>query len=248
MMGGKSSEKQPCPRCPRLCLAKQRLQVYINEIIRAVYEGNATWWQKVKFLFIVIGGIACVLFQVLFAVSGIIFILLFIGWNLGPQGLLPFPTELFWWPQPYYLGGSGYPPMELMSVAQIDKSSKQCSFEGRPPYSSENVYNNELNNDYSIRKSPRWIVPSHSKCLNVSHLDAGVCVSDALSTSTPTSMKCLPSFLVIGAQKAGSTDLRGLLSFHPYLGTSLVLSPVTVFSLPILSMPSQSMYTVYLEP
>ena len=41
--------------------------------------------------------------------------------------------------------------------------------------------------------------------------------STAVSTGRPLTMRCLPSFLVLGAQKAGSTDLRGLLSFHPFL-------------------------------
>ena len=88
-------------------------------------------------------------------------------------------------------------------------------------------------------------------CLNYSHLDAGVCVAlrgegQSKKADTPTKMRCLPSFLVIGAQvdlprnvrelfivpghpgtnsntylmpfqKAGTTDLRGLLSFHPHL-------------------------------
>lgn len=49
----------------------------------------------------------------------------------------------------------------------------------------------------------------------------------------PTTMRCLPSFLVLGAQKAGSTDLRGLLSFHPSLDgpSSEVLTSVPTFVL-----------------
>lgn len=47
-----------------------------------------------------------------------------------------------------------------------------------------------------IRRSPRWIMDD-LPCLNYSHLDAGVCVAARSGNVEPTTMRCLPSFLVV---------------------------------------------------
>lgn len=47
-----------------------------------------------------------------------------------------------------------------------------------------------------IRRSPRWIMDD-LPCLNYSHLDAGVCVAMRSGKAEPTTMRCLPSFLVV---------------------------------------------------
>ena len=120
-------------------------------------------------------------------------------------GQLRMPVELFWWPQSSWLGGAGFPPPEDMQVAVL---KGRC-----PAHPGRITAAAESKSGGSIRAPPRWILDD-LPCLNASQLDAGVCVRTARGAGT---MRCLPSFLVIGAQKAGSTDLRGLLSFHPYL-------------------------------
>ena len=123
---------------------------------------------------------------------------------LVATGLVRLPVELFWWPQSSLLGGAGFPPPADMHFALV---------EGRCPAKKVTSHQSSLGASASVRREPRWILDD-LPCLNVSHLDAGVCVRTSRGAST---MRCLPSFLIIGAQKAGSTDLRGLLSFHPYL-------------------------------
>eukprot|EP00614_Pseudopedinella_elastica_P033993 CAMPEP_0172633646 /NCGR_PEP_ID=MMETSP1068-20121228/190480_1 /TAXON_ID=35684 /ORGANISM="Pseudopedinella elastica, Strain CCMP716" /LENGTH=328 /DNA_ID=CAMNT_0013445397 /DNA_START=238 /DNA_END=1220 /DNA_ORIENTATION=+ len=157
------------------------------------------------------------------------------------------PVELFFWPQSASLGGAGFPPPEPYPTALLlDRCPKNArrdraagasfppsaslwahtdpppgppgppvggsggleafgSGEPSPPSSSSSGL-------WSLRQASRVVVRD-LPCLNASHLDAGVCVA----AKDKATMRCLPSFLVIGAQKAGSTDLRGLLSFHPYL-------------------------------
>ena len=130
--------------------------------------------------------------------------LVYVG--IQPEGM---PVELFFWPQSSLLGGSGYPPAEPLVTAELlgHCPAGRPATRGRPGQAD----------DGSVRAPPRWVLQD-MPCLNASHLDAGVCVAAAgPKGARPATMRCLPSFLVIGAQKAGSTDLRGLLSFHPYL-------------------------------
>eukprot|EP00730_Choanoeca_flexa_P014597 TRINITY_DN6439_c0_g1_i2.p1 TRINITY_DN6439_c0_g1~~TRINITY_DN6439_c0_g1_i2.p1 ORF type:complete len:508 (+),score=124.07 TRINITY_DN6439_c0_g1_i2:289-1812(+) len=62
-----------------------------------------------------------------------------------------------------------------------------------------------------IRMDKRPIVLANSKCPRVADLDAGMCVMDKESGK----MGCLPSFIVIGAMKAGTAEVQGWLSQHP---------------------------------
>lgn len=204
----KIKEKGPRPksldeRWPRFCLARLKLQNYINDNFRKVFLGESSLLDKIQFVLLMTGLFLCAFAHILVILGVIVGLFLIIGWNMG-RNVVNFPTELFWWPQSTFLGGSGYPPPSPLNIAQLNQYCPQH----RPSFTT--------NNENSIRTSPRWIIQD-SQCLNISQLDAGVCISSP-NSGTPTTMKCLPSFLVIGAQKAGSTDLRGLLSFHPFLG------------------------------
>jgi hypothetical protein len=192
-------------------LVKLRLQSSLSNCLRSVQ--GAPFYDNFEYVIMTMLRYACLVAQVACCCSVVFIFCIVIGWNLG-HGVLPFPTELFWWPQSSCLGGSGFPDPSSLNIAQVYQTCPKS----RPTFSANNKHNNELNNGFSIRTSPRWIIQD-TECLNTSHLDAGVCIAEPTAKGGhPTSMKCLPSFLVIGAQKAGSTDLRGLLSFHPFLG------------------------------
>ena len=155
------------------------------------------------------------------------------------------PVELFWWPQAASLGGAGFPPAAPLASAVLlghcpngrpswpsssSPSSSSSSVSSSPFSSSFSSFSSSFSSlsasPDAVARAPRWVLQD-LPCLNASHLDAGVCVAEAPdarglglaggSRDAPATMRCLPSFLVVGAQKAGSTDLRGLLSFHPYL-------------------------------
>jgi hypothetical protein len=66
-----------------------------------------------------------------------------------------------------------------------------------------------------------WTDPGPSLCPQPSGLDAGLCVRtyplNASNEKELGSVRCLPSFLIIGVQKAGTRELRNWLHAHPNL-------------------------------
>mmetsp|Transcript_31578 Transcript_31578/g.101359 ORF Transcript_31578/g.101359 Transcript_31578/m.101359 type:complete len:547 (+) Transcript_31578:177-1817(+) len=78
-----------------------------------------------------------------------------------------------------------------------------------------------------VSKGVRYVMAS--ACASPSELDAGSCIEEradwegrlrqhmASSPSTAPSLRCLPSFLIVGAQKAATGSLSNWLSTHPSL-------------------------------
>lgn len=63
----------------------------------------------------------------------------------------------------------------------------------------------------AVRPVLGYRIPLHTALRNSSLLDAGVCIGDARVYA------CLPSVLLVGAMKAGTTEFMEYLSFHPQL-------------------------------
>jgi len=141
-------------------------------------------------------------------------LLMFANWLVSTT-LIHLPVELFSWPQARWLGGSGFPPPETLAVALVTHPCQEWKPSSRNATAALQRFS-PRSETRGIMAGPLWVLQDRP-CLNTSLLDAGVCISSSQSPGTSRSMRCLPSFLVIGAQKAGTTDLRGLLSFHPYL-------------------------------
>ena len=62
--------------------------------------------------------------------------------------------------------------------------------------------------------SRTWNVVPENSCINISNLNSNVCVE---STKGSHSITCLPSFMIIGFEKASTTELLLWLSYHPNL-------------------------------
>mmetsp|Transcript_43454 Transcript_43454/g.55806 ORF Transcript_43454/g.55806 Transcript_43454/m.55806 type:complete len:654 (+) Transcript_43454:125-2086(+) len=202
----------------KLARCQLKIQQCANFIMdpKVVRSKNRTLAQNIYYsimlnLLILVVTLSSLLSCMVFLMLGVGFIL-FISWNLGSYSLISFPTELFMWPQSIYFGGSGYPESSSMQIAELYHHCPTSSLT-----SLMNEHHLKYKNEESMLNLPRWIIQD-SPCINISHLDAGVCIAEKTPHHIqPNKMKCLPSFLIIGAQKAGSTDLRGLLSFHPFL-------------------------------
>ena len=68
-------------------------------------------------------------------------------------------------------------------------------------------------------KRPIWNDPGPENCSMPSGIDAGLCVRvhTLRTTGEGGSVRCLPSFIIIGVQKAGTRELRNWLDIHPNL-------------------------------
>jgi len=66
---------------------------------------------------------------------------------------------------------------------------------------------------------PIWTDPGPKKCSMPAGIDAGLCVRThkLRSNRQGGDIRCLPSFLLIGVQKAGTRELRNWLHIHPEL-------------------------------
>jgi hypothetical protein len=62
-----------------------------------------------------------------------------------------------------------------------------------------------------------WDVLPANSCINISHLNSNVCIEAPKGSSEPHSITCLPSFMIIGFEKASTTELLLWLSYHPNL-------------------------------
>lgn len=67
--------------------------------------------------------------------------------------------------------------------------------------------------------SRSWDILPANSCINISHLNSNVCIEATKSSSSdpPHSITCLPSFMIIGFEKASTTELLLWLSYHPNL-------------------------------
>lgn len=92
------------------------------------------------------------------------------------------------------------------------------------------------NDGFPLSRS--WDVLPDNSCINISHLNSNVCIEATKSSSSDSqSITCLPSFMIIGFEKASTTELLLWLSYHPnLLGKwaetrffSKVTSPVCIF-------------------
>lgn len=85
----------------------------------------------------------------------------------------------------------------------VELGNMTCA--SRPPHSTA---------QQSIRTSPRPVIhhtDMPTLCSCQSSVDAGVCYRNK------GSLKCLPSFLIVGAMKSGTGALMKWLNYHPYI-------------------------------
>lgn len=62
-----------------------------------------------------------------------------------------------------------------------------------------------------------WDVLPANPCINISNLNSNVCIESSKSSSDHGGVTCLPSFMIIGFEKASTTELLLWLSYHPNL-------------------------------
>jgi hypothetical protein len=162
-----------------------------------------------------------------------------------------------------YFGYSVFDPFPVTNVTV--HVHQACDFKGiRPtnllPMSEDFTpempiacFDDEVTSNDQFLLPRSWDVLPANSCNNISNLNSNVCIETSKSSSDSGSITCLPSFMIIGFEKASTTELLLWLSYHPnLLGKwaetrffSKVASPVRAACSMHLSIKSMAAFLLY---